>query len=113
MAILEAGGGVQAEALAASMAEPSLVSSHFAWREGGEVYIQELAWDGATLTPGDVMPLPHDPAYQAGDQRRPALAKTGDWIWAAWNDLQIGQQPKHGNVRVSLMSTPIVHGGGE
>ena len=84
------------------------------WSENlDETYLQELSWDGATLSFGDLWTLPHDPVLLAGDQRRPALcgalAGVSGAVWAAWEDLAEGQAgPEHGDVRVSLMPTPIV-----
>ena len=87
------------------------------WSENlDETYLQKLSWDGATLSFEDLWTLPHDPVLQAGDQRRPALsgapAGLSGAVWAAWEDLPEGQAgPEHGDVRVSLMPTPIVRPG--
>ena len=89
---------------------------YLAWREADETYITRLVWDGITLAAdGDIWPVPHEAVYQLGDQTRPQLAGSAigasGAVWAAWNDLQVGQDPEHGDVRVSLMMTPIVREG--
>ncbi len=108
--------------------EPSLAMTQdgvfLAWREdaAGEVgwspqleetYVQKLSWDGGTLSLEDVWTLPHDDPFREGDQARPALASAPvtamGILWTAWDDLREGQPdgPKHGDVRVSWMATPI------
>lgn len=74
--------------------------------------VQRLTWDGATLTLQETWTLPHDGVFMLGDQRWPSLASTplttSGALWSAWNDLSEGQAgPEHGDVRVSLMPTPI------
>ena len=121
LTILEQGGAMIGPTVinpfpAGARFEPSLAVTDdgvfLAWREDAgldleDTFFQKLTWDGAALTEGDTWALPHDAVYVVGDQRRPALSGVPGALWAAWNDLQQGYLPKHGDVRVSFMPTPI------
>ena len=124
IAVLESGGTVSGPtALNTSPEarfEPSLAKTDdgifLAWREwtsDDDVRFEKLTWDGSVLTEADgPWSLPHEATYEVGDQTRPALASVAVTVsgalWSAWNDLSVGQVgPEHGDVRVSLMATPI------
>jgi len=112
--------------------EPSLAVTddgvYLAWREPADdtqgwtanlddTYFQKLTWDGVSLMAAEApWPLPHNSVYMVGDQRRSALLGVGvtasGALWSAWDDLREEQAgPEHGDVRVSLMPTPVVRPG--